>query len=386
MKILAIALTELRRFLADRSNIFFVLIFPMIMVLSVGLAFGGSGSSGTVAVAGEDSQLRTAVVERLEEADLDVTITDAERMREDVAAERAQIGVVIPDDAATAYTDGQEWGLEMISGNGPQAPVVAQLVREAAGTVERARLQTSALVEAGADPQEATEALTSAADRVGDLEVRTRETGDLSETFSGLDRFDLGGSSQTLLFIFLTGLSGAVPFIEARENGVIRRTVAAPIRAWQVIGGQALARWVIALFQGVYLVAGTTLIFGVRWGDPLAVAAILGLFSLVAAGCAMIIGVLVDHAGLASGIAVGGGLVLGALGGLMLPLELFGDGMRRVAMFTPHAWAYEAFATVQRQGGGVADILPELGVLAAVAAVVVVIGGLGLRRSLERAL
>src|SRR5690625_210847 len=38
---MAIAGTELRRFARDRSNIFFMLIFPMLLVLVLGLQFGG---------------------------------------------------------------------------------------------------------------------------------------------------------------------------------------------------------------------------------------------------------------------------------------------------------------------------------------------------------
>lgn len=60
----------------------------------------------------------------------------------------------------------------------------------------------------------------------------------------------------------------------------------------------------------------------------------------------------------------------------MLPLELFPDSVRRVANVTPHAWAYDAFAEIQRRGGTLVDVRPQLGVLAA----------WSLRRSLARAM
>ena len=55
---LAVTVVELRRFLADRSNIFFVFIFPLLLVLFIGSQFGGGGG-GTVALAGPGSALRT---------------------------------------------------------------------------------------------------------------------------------------------------------------------------------------------------------------------------------------------------------------------------------------------------------------------------------------
>src|SRR5660398_238413 len=46
--------------------------------------------------------------------------------------------------------------------------------------------------------------------------------------------------------------------------------------------------------------------------------------------------------------------------------------MRTIAHITPHAWAYDAFAKIQRHDAGLVDILPQLGVLAAMAAVLLV--------------
>jgi ABC-2 type transport system permease protein len=100
----------------------------------------------------------------------------------------------------------------------------------------------------------------------------------------------------------------------------------------------------------------------------------------------MLVGSLIDNDGAASGVGVGLGLVLAALGGCMLPLELFPAGLRTIAHITPHAWAYDAFAKIQRHDAGLVDILPQLGVLAAMAAVLLVAGTWTLRRSMARAL
>lgn len=53
----------------------------------------------------------------------------------------------------------------------------------------------------------------------------------------------------------------------------------------------------------------------------------------------------------------------------MVPLEIFPPVMERIAHVTPHAWALDALGEVIGRGGGVADVLPELGVLAAYGAV-----------------
>ena len=71
---LAIAGVELRRFLRDRSNIFFALVFPLLLVLMIGLQFGEDASARRAIVVGAPSQLRDDLVSGLEEAEVRVTL------------------------------------------------------------------------------------------------------------------------------------------------------------------------------------------------------------------------------------------------------------------------------------------------------------------------
>ena len=164
------------------------------------------------------------------------------------------------------------------------------------------------------------------------------------------------------------------------------RTLAAPVSSGQAIAGQPLGRFAIAVFQGAYIMAATAVLFNVNWGNLWLSLAVLVAFSAVAAGTAMLIGSLLDNEAAASGVGVGLALVLAALGGCMVPLELFPDTLRAVAHITPHAWAYDAFAQIQRHHASLVDILPQLAVLAAMAAGLVALGAWALRRSMARAL
>ena len=68
MKALEIARFNLIRMLRERSNIFFVFIFPIALILLIGIQFGG-GQSAVVGVHQEDSgTLASAVVAELEDS------------------------------------------------------------------------------------------------------------------------------------------------------------------------------------------------------------------------------------------------------------------------------------------------------------------------------
>jgi len=381
----AIAGVELRRFLKDRSNIFFVFVFPLLLVLLIGSAFGGS-SGGRVALAGPDSSLRSALTAALEDAQVDVNVVDADHMRELVARGRADVGVLLPDEAAAAYDDGSDLQLQVIPGAQAQSQVTAQRVRTAVQKLATEQGQVAALAAAGIDADTARAALGSAARMVSPPRLAVVNVSEIAQEFSGLGQFDYGAGSQVLLFVFLTSLAGSATLIQARRQGVIRRTLAAPVSTAQAVGGLAIGRLAIAALQGAYIMAASTLLFGVDWGNLALALLVMVTFALVAAGAAMVLGSVLDNAAAASGVGVGLGLVLAALGGAMYPLEFFPDTLRTVAHVTPHAWASEALAEIQRHNGTLVDILPQLGVLLAFAVVLLVLGSWALRRSLARAI
>jgi ABC-2 type transport system permease protein len=385
--VLAISFVEIRRFLADRSNIFFAFIFPLLLVLVLGIQNSGDQPAGRIALVGDDSSLRTGLLEAFEAADLEVEGTDAETMRANVAQGRQHVGVVVDPRAAAAFEDGGTVDLEIVTGGQTAALAVGQVVRTAAGSAMLRGGQEAALAATGASEAEVTGALDAAADRVAPARLAVQDTSEVAQELGSVTGIELVAGSMVLLFTFLNTLAGgAATLIQARRDGIVRRTLAAPVTSGQTITGIALGRLAIAGFQAIYIVAATRLLFGVDWGSLGAVAVLLLVFGLVGAGVSMILGSAFDNEGAATGLAVGLGLVLAALGGTMFPLEFFPDTLRTVAHVTPHAWGYEAIAEIQRHDGGVLDILPQLGVLAAMAAVALVLGAWLLRRSLARAM
>jgi ABC-2 type transport system permease protein len=382
----AIAAVELRRFLRDRSNIFFVFIFPLLLVLVIGAQFGGGGGHGRVAISGNDSALRAAVVTRLKDDGVAVTLLGADAVREQVARGRTDVGLFVSPAAATAFDAGTDVTIEVIPGAQQGTQAALQRVRTAVARVTVERGQVATLVATGVDQARARAALAGASASVTPPRLAVVDVNKITQEFSGLGRFDLGAAGETLLFVFLASLAGSTTLIQTRRLGVMARSLAAPVSTGQALVGQVLGRFTIAVFQGAYIMVATAVLFRVNWGNVWLSLLVLAAFSAVAAGAAMLTGSVLDNDSAAGGVGVGLGLVLAALGGCMLPLELFPDTLRNVAHITPHAWAYDAFALIQRHDAGLADILPQLGVLVAMAAALLALGTWTLRRSMARAL
>ena len=271
-------------------------------------------------------------------------------------------GVVVPIEADDAIAAGGQVEIGFIArpdGVGPQLEaVVTEVVAAAAQQTDASRFVAGLGVDAAA----AADAAAIAVSQAPGIDVAVVTAGD-SLFPESMGQFDLGASTQLVLFMFLTGLSGSAAIIQTRKLGVATRMLGTPTSVRTIVAGEALGRFGIVMAQGVYILLATLLLFQVEWGDPLGVAVVMLAFAAVGAGAALLMGTLFSNDQQAGGVGVVAGIGLAAIGGSMLPLELFGDTMRQIANFTPHAWANEAFADLVRRDATLADVLPQVGVL-----------------------
>lgn len=385
-KILAISGANVRRMLRERSNIFFVFIFPVALILLIGAQFGGDFSPALGVHQEDDDPLATAVTEEIEsEESLEVTRFDTEEELT-TAVERGtlQAGVFVPAGMSDQAATGSPIEIGFLSrpdNTGPQLQSVVSAAVARVMTPIGAAQFAAEKTESGFD--EAVDVALASVDQAPGLEVETSALGEALFPPT-LGRFDLGAAQQLVLFTFLTALAGSAALILSRRLGLSRRMLSTPTSTGTIVVGESAGRWAVAMVQGLYIVFFTFLLFRVNWGDPWGALLILVTFSAVGAGAGMLMGATFSNDQQAGGIGVIVSLGLAALGGCMLPIELFSPAMNRVAHLTPHAWALDGFAELVRRDGTVADILPELGVLTVYAAVLLLLAAWRLRVVLTR--
>ena len=386
MKVLTIAWSNVRRMLRERSNIFFVFIFPIALILLIGAQFGGDFDPAIGLFQEDEDPLASAIADGIG-ADDTLALSEFESREElTTAVERGavQAGVFLPAGMSEQAADGSQVEIGYVArpedaGRQLQS-VVAAAVARVMTPVGAAQFAHEKI---GVRFDEALEAARSETGSAPGLEVETAAVGEALFPAT-LGRFDLGASQQLTLFTFLTALAGSAALILSRRLGISRRMLSTPTSARTIVIGEATGRWAVAMVQGLYIVAATFLLFRVDWGDPWGALLLITTFSAAGAGAGMLMGATFSNDQQAGGIGVVVSLGLAALGGSMLPIELFSPAMNRVAHFTPHAWALDGFAELVRRDGTVLDILPELGVLTAYAAVLLLLASWRLRVVLTR--
>ncbi|MFE6508785.1 ABC transporter permease [Nocardioides sp. NPDC057767] len=382
MTAITIAWTNLRRSLKDRTNAFFFVLFPLLMITVLGIAFGGSYEPRVGVVQPVAGALSGDLVAALEDAEgIDVRHFESRAEAVEAVEEGGlEAAVVVPATYDDRLEGGRDTTVEYLSRSDRSAQQIGMIVRAVVDDeAGRYRVARTLQRELGGEFRPNLVRGDAFAGRVADVAVSTTTVGS-APLPEDLGRFDLGASSQLLLFIFVTSMTTAASLIETRRLGVARRMFATPTRVATIVAGEALGRVAIAVVQGLVIMIGAALLFGVSWGNPIAAALMMLLFATVAGGAGMVLGAAATNAQQSIAVGLLAGLGISALGGSMMPLEFYSPTMLTIAHLTPHAWAADGFATLVRHDGTVLDILPQLGVLASFAAALFGIGSWALRR------
>lgn len=385
--VVRITRTEVRRFVQDRVALFSLVILPMLIVLLIGSAFGAAPREFVVGVVDADrSAASAALVAALEDADtLVVAEYDDERLlRRDIRLSQVSAGVLVP----------RGYAVDLEAGRSVVLPVVTVQADESAAavvaTVRGAVAQEGAVLAAGAfvaetlsaPPDQALAAARAVQPSVEVPDVVTASVGTVRPEDE--NAFTRAVYSQLVLFMFLNGVIAAAALVETRRLGIGRRAMAAPVGSGTLVLGLGGSRFSLGLIQAAILLGAGALVFGVSFGDPGAIAALVVAFALVAAGAGMLLGAVARTADQAIAIAIPLGIGLAMLGGTMWPLEAVGSAMRTAGQLTPHAWAMDAWTAVVNDGAGLADISSELAVLVGCAAGLLAAATVALRRTLTR--
>ncbi len=379
MKVLTIAATGLRRFLREKENVFFVFIFPILIIMFIGLQFG-AGSAPTLGVVGSGTPVGQVVVDAVSSDGFGIReYGSADELLDAVELRQVEAGIVIEDTDPVAsdrptqvtFISREGFGLELRS------------AVQAAAVDMSAELRAARYVAdvGGMGAAEASALIGLVTDHVEVVDVAVSRGGE--PLFEGeIEQFDFGASSQVVLFTFLTSLSTSGHLILTRKLGVSSRMLVSPTPVGVIVSGETLGRYAVALVQALFIILATAFMFGVDWGDPLGSAAVIGVFALVSTAAGILLGSLLQNDQQAGGVGVMLGIGLGALGGSMLPYELFPDTVQRIARFTPHYWALRGFRDLLFTDGTIADVTDEIGVLAAIAVGLLAVATWAYRRAI----
>lgn len=167
--------------------------------------------------------------------------------------------------------------------------------------------------------------------------------------------------------MFFIMLTLAKSFLQEHTGGVHARLQMTPLHPAVFLVGKLLPYYAINLLQvGVMFGLGWA-VFDLHIGDPAAFVLVSLATALAACGLGVLVASLGRSEAQVDTLSLFLSITLAALGGLMVPAYILPGPLQAIALYTPQAWALQAYQDVIVRGLGVTDVLSEVGVLIAFA-------------------
>jgi ABC transporter DrrB family efflux protein len=183
---------------------------------------------------------------------------------------------------------------------------------------------------------------------------------------------------MNMMFSCLFGVGWVV--VRYRKSGFLKRLRATPLRAIEFISAQVLSRLILIMFVTVLVFAALQLVLHFRMeGNPLLlfIVALLGAISLIAIG--LFVAARFTSEELASGVLNFITWPMMLLSGVWFSLEGSAEWLQWVARIFPLTQMLEAARAIMLDGAGVAEVAPQLAFLAATSVLFLALGALFFR-------
>ena len=394
-KLFLIGLKDSRLAFRDRAALILMLLAPFLLTLGLGVVtgrFSGSSSNGInhipiILVNQDGKQLGNELVQIFQSKDLNGLIdptssSDPSAAYKKVDDNQAVAVIVIP----AGFTDsiipvqgqtnpGPTVQIELYSN--PTAPasvgVVKTILDQFISQVEVGRIggqvAVTQLVSSGRiQIQNAGTVGETMGASQASLASQSSAITLNNETPSGetvkFDVLALLAPGMALMFLMYTVSYGGRMLLNERNQGTLPRLLVSPTTTVQVLGGKSFGIFLTGTAQMLILILGTTILFQLQWGDPLAVLALVLAAVFGAVGWGMLLTSIAKTPGQVGAIGSAMMLTFGILGGTFINMDNMPAWFRYVTKITPNAWGVDGFTTLA-MGGGLHDILtPILALLA----------------------
>ncbi|MCR8657569.1 ABC transporter permease [Paenibacillus endoradicis] len=203
-------------------------------------------------------------------------------------------------------------------------------------------------------------------------------------TVSGTEKtvgsFQYYAVAMGVMFLTMTVVTLVGTMIEEKNDTVYARQLTTRLVAGQYVVGKFIGLLIISLVQLSLIVGGTSLLYGVDWGDSIS-AILLTMFSftLSTTGLGVLVGSFMKTEESFGSIGMIGTQIMSALGGSFVPIYMFPDWMVVISKVLPNALALQMFMNIMT-GEGVATIANEAIIATGVGLLLLVLAWMRLAR------
>ncbi|MFI5258067.1 MAG: ABC transporter permease [Candidatus Limnocylindrales bacterium] len=348
--LLGLTVANVKSFTRDRSALFWTFFFPVMFVLLFGVLFSGSGDSKvTVGFVDLDGTGTSAALRAQIVANVPIlTLNDGTLDEEKAAMQKGDVSaiIVIPKGLQDAVVSTKA---------GHPASVAVQLYTDPAQT------QTSQVV------QNAVSQIANGFSLgvVSPNRAAVLTVGELTLSSTNISTVTYLVPSILAMALMQLGVFAAVPLVQQREKGILKRIGATPLERWKLVASNILLRLIIAALDTVLIIGVGIAVFHIDIVGNLAAAAglvFLGAGAFLALGFMLASFLKTEEQ--ATGVVQVVQMPLMFLSGIFFPFDFMPDFLRTVARFLPLTYLGDGLRQTMVNGTQVAPLGVDVVILA----------------------
>jgi ABC-2 type transport system permease protein len=390
-----ITMLNLKRFVNDKTALFFFIVFPFIFVLIFNFMLKGVGSEDErlklhLSTMEAPGGLSYQIIGAMETKDPEQLAPGAPQIvwDQDYVAARQQVAdkklsgfLLFPADFTQAVMMGYGTKLEVVvnPANTTIQAALNSLAANIASQVGTEQLALNTAISLSVEQSLTTGNMTDLGEEIGGIvgstgtsmgpsliSFQTEKVGDVEAENPA--NYVIPG--YLVMFTFFAAAQTASVIVLERQNNTLERLLSSSAKRQSILAGMFLGTIARGLIQIIIFWTVGALVFKIDLGaSPLAVILLSVLMVLVSAAFSIMLATLVKTEKAAGSLGVLIALVLAPLGGCWWPLFIEPRWMQSIAKLIPHGWANEGFNTLMVFGGQFNAVIPNLIALAAFAIV-----------------
>lgn len=429
-QVLSLLRKDIRLFLRNKVAFGLTFIVPLVLVYIFGQVFGvnrsSSGPTGVpIAVVSEtDAAIAAAIQEAMEAESAFRVITTwenaegveepltAERTRELIRNNKLRFGLVFPEDTMSE----ERFGLRLIFLNNPRNEIETQTVT---GLLQKV-IFTSApqammqnlreQAENYIGSEQTSEFYDGMARTIADafdleyevlrqdMEAGVMDFGETNATESGEGEADAGSfidqmvnieneqlagadvkspaatrvvGGWAIMFLLFSVSGAATSLFEEKQAGIFHRLLSSPVSRSHILWSKYLFNMLMGLVQLCVLFLAGQLLFGIEVLPHFTNLLIVALAASIACTAfGMLLSAIAPNPAAASGLATFLILTMSAIGGAWFPTSFMPEFIQSISKLTIVYWSIEGFLAVLWAQQSLVELLPIIGVLLGMAAIV----------------
>jgi ABC-2 type transport system permease protein len=387
MRILDLAIKDLKQIFADRKVALLIVAMPILFTAFFGMLFSGSGPAG-------DSRLPVGLVNRdpsscvgpalftlLEASDSVRPVAIDEKEAEQAALQvrdgKLAAVVTVPAGFGRAVWDEQDAQLLVLVDEGSPSGLTASnaintVAARLLGALQTAKLSVTtyesvASLDAAARQTYVDQAiaLASAAWKEPPLTLVVEKASAAPQVGSS-NAYGQASPGLLVQFTIWSLIMSAGVIVSERKSGAMQRLLTTPTRPWQIVAGHTLGMFLLTLVQELILLSFGQFVLGVDYlRQPIAILLVALALALWVVSLGMLIGAISRNDNQSMVWSLMAMFVFTGLGGAWFPLEGTGNAFQTIGGLMPSQWAMRGFQNIIVRGLGIGSVWLPAGILLA---------------------